>query len=118
MQILEFPSIKDEDGNEVQLTHGRFSRFLESEDGRVREDAFKAMYDTYGKFRNTFASTLTGNVKGDNVNAKIRNYATAREAAMSENHIPESVYDNLVETINKNRPFLHRYVGFVKKCLV
>ena len=114
---LEFPSIKDEDGNDVQLTHGRFSRFLESEDPRVRKDAFKAMYDTYGKFRNTFASTLTGNIKGDNVNAKIRNYGSAREAAMSNNHIPESVYDNLVNTINKNVHLLHRYVALRKKVL-
>ncbi|WP_277586418.1 oligoendopeptidase F [Psychrobacillus antarcticus] len=114
---LEFPSIKDEDGNDVQLTHGRFSRFLESEDPRVREDAFKAMYDTYGKFRNTFASTLTGNIKGDNVNAKIRNYGSAREAAMSNNHIPESVYDNLVNTVNKNVHLLHRYVALRKKVL-
>ncbi|SDM46048.1 oligoendopeptidase F [Psychrobacillus sp. OK028] len=114
---LEFPTIKDEDGNDVQLTHGRFSRFLESEDPRVREEAFKAMYDTYGKFRNTFASTLTGNIKGDNINAKIRNYGSAREAAMSNNHIPESVYDNLVNTINKNVHLLHRYVGLRKKVL-
>ncbi|WP_391120505.1 oligoendopeptidase F [Psychrobacillus sp. L3] len=114
---LEFPSIKDEEGNEVQLTHGRYSRFLESEDGRVRADAFKAVYDTYGKFRNTFASTLTGNVKGDNVNARIRNYSSAREAAMSQNHIPESVYDNLVGTINKNVHLLHKYVGLRKKVL-
>ena len=84
---------------------------------RVREDAFKAMYDTYGKFRNTFASTLTGNVKGDNVNAKIRNYESAREAAMSNNHIPESVYDNLVNTVNKNVHLLHRYVALRKKVL-
>ncbi|WP_391208157.1 oligoendopeptidase F [Psychrobacillus sp. L4] len=114
---LEFPFIKDEEGNEVQMTHGRYSRFLESEDRRVREDAFKAVYDTYGKFRNTFASTLAGNVKGDNLIAKIRNYASAREAAMSNNHIPESVYDNLVETINKNIHLLHRYVGLRKKVL-
>ncbi len=114
---LEFPFIKDEDGNDVQLTHGRYSRFLESEDPRVREDAFKAMYDTYGKFRNTFASTLTGNIKGDNVNAKIRNYKSAREAAMSNNHIPESVYDNLVNTVNKNVHLLHRYVALRKKVL-
>ena len=114
---LEFPTIKDQDGNDVQLTHGRYSRFLESEDRRVREDAFKAMYDTYGKFRNTFASTLTGNVKGDNVNAKIRNYSSAREAAMSQNHIPETVYDNLVNTINKNVHLLHKYVALRKKVL-
>ncbi len=114
---LEFPSIQDEEGNEVQLTHGRYSRFLESEDRRVREEAFKAMYKTYGKFRNTFASTLSGNIKSDNVNAQIRKYASAREAALSANHIPESVYDNLVSTVNKNLPLLHRYVSLRKKVL-
>lgn len=60
---LEFPSIKDENGEEVEITHGRFIRFLESDEQRVRHDAFKAVYETYGKFRNTFASTLSGNVK-------------------------------------------------------
>ncbi|WP_075617318.1 oligoendopeptidase F [Paenisporosarcina indica] len=114
---LEFPSIVDENGDEVELTHGRYSRFLESEDRRVREDAFRAMYGTYGKFRNTFASTLAGNVKRDNVNARIRNYTSARHAAMSENHIPEQVYENLVNTVNKNLNLLHRYVSLRKKVL-
>lgn len=114
---LEFPTIKDEEGNEVQLTHGRYIRFLESKDRRVREDAFKAMYGTYGKFKNTFASILSGNIKGDNVQASIRNYPNARAAAMSGNHIPEAVYDNLVGTINKNVHLLHRYVSLRKRVL-
>lgn len=114
---LEFPSIVDENGDELELTHGRYSRFLESEDRRVREDAFRAMYGTYGKFRNTFASTLAGNVKRDNVNARVRNYNSARHAAMAENHIPEQVYENLVDTVNKNLNLLHRYVSLRKKVL-
>lgn len=114
---LEFPSIKDENGDELELTHGRYTRFLESEDRRVREDAFHAMYGTYSKFRNTFASTLAGNVKRDNVNARIRNYSSARHAAMSDNQIPEQVYDNLVDTVNKNLNLLHRYVSLRKKVL-
>ncbi|AYC29019.1 oligoendopeptidase F [Paenisporosarcina cavernae] len=114
---LTFPTIKDENGEEVELTHGRYTNFLESADPRVREDAFKAMYDTYGNYRNTFASTLSGNVKRDNVNAEIRHYDSARHAAMSENFIPEKVYDNLVGTINKNLHLLHRYVDLRKKVL-
>jgi oligoendopeptidase F len=114
---LEFPTIKDENGDDVELTHGRYSRFLENEDRRVREDAFRAMYGTYGKFRNTFASTLAGNVKRDNVNARLRHYTSARHAAMSENQIPEQVYDNLVNTVNKNLNLLHRYVSLRKKVL-
>ncbi|MBN8199142.1 oligoendopeptidase F [Bacillus sp. NTK034] len=114
---LEFPSIKDENGEEVEITHGRFIRFLESDEQRVRHDAFKAVYETYGKFRNTFASTLSGNVKKDNFNAKIRNYESARHAALSANNIPESVYENLVNTINDNLHLLHRYVKLRKKVL-
>jgi oligoendopeptidase F len=114
---LEFPSIRDENGEEVEITHGRFIRFLESSDQRVRHDAFKAVYETYGKFRNTFASTLSGNIKKDNFNARVRKYDSARQAALASDNIPESVYDNLVKTVNENLPLLHRYVKLRKKVL-
>ncbi|WP_046179873.1 oligoendopeptidase F [Domibacillus tundrae] len=114
---LEFPVIQDENGENVQITHGNYVRFLESSDRRVREEAFKAVYATYEKFKNTFASTLSGQIKKDNFSAKVRNYGSAREAALSRNHIPEAVYDNLVSTINKNLPLLHRYVALRKKVL-
>jgi oligoendopeptidase F len=114
---LEFPSIKDENGEEVEVTHGRYIRFLESSDRRVRKDAFMAVYSTYGKYRNTFASTLSGTVKKDNFNARIRKYNSARHAALAANNIPESVYDNLVNTINDNLHLLHRYVSLRKKVL-
>ncbi|UJL47630.1 oligoendopeptidase F [Virgibacillus sp. NKC19-16] len=114
---LSFPSITNDDGEEVDLTQGRYIGFLESENRDVRKEAFKAMYDTYGEFINTFASTLSGNLKTNNFNAKIRNYASAREAALDDNHIPEQVYDNLVEAVNEKLPLLHRYVALRKKVL-
>ncbi|AOM83375.1 Oligoendopeptidase F [Salisediminibacterium beveridgei] len=114
---LKFPTIKDEDGNETEVSHGRFIRFLQSDDRRVREDAFKAMYSTYTNFRNTFASTLSGNVKKNLFQASVRNYNNAREAAMSKNHIPEVVYDQLVNTVNKNLHLLHRYIDIRKRAL-
>lgn len=114
---LTFPTIKNEDWEEVELTHGRYSTFLESKERRVRKDAFQALYDTYGKFKNTFAATLSGNIKKDNFYAKVRNYDSARQAALSNNHIPEEVYDNLVEAVNERLPLLHRYVELRKKVL-
>lgn len=114
---LEFPSIKDENGEEVEITHGRYIRFLESEDRRVREDAFKAVYQTYGSFKNTFSSTLSGNIKKDNFNARVRKYDSARHAALAANNIPESVYENLVNTVNDNLHLLHRYVKLRRKVL-
>ena len=114
---LTFPTIKDENGEEVEITHGRYIRFLESDDVRIREEAFKKVYETYGNYKNTFGSTLSGTVKKDNFNARIRNYSSAREAALSNNNIPESVYENLVNTVNDNLHLLHRYVRLRKKLL-
>lgn len=114
---LEFPAIKDEKGEEVEVTHGRYIQFMESEDRRVRRDAFHALYSTYGKFKNTFASTLSGAVKKNNFYAKVRKYENARQAALNANNIPEEVYENLVKTINEHLPLLHRYVKLRKKAL-
>ncbi|MTH53235.1 oligoendopeptidase F [Bacillus mangrovi] len=114
---MEFPAIKNEDGEEVEVTHGRFITFMESEDRRVRQDAFKAVYDTYGKFKNTLASTLSGAIKKDNFYASVRKYESARQAALSGNNIPEEVYDNLVSTVEKNLHLLQRYVELRKKVL-
>lgn len=114
---LTFPKIKDENGEEVELTHGRYLRFMESNDRDVRKNAFKAMYDTFGSFKNTFATTLNGNVKKDNFYAKVRNYRSARHAALDANNIPESVYDNLVEAMNDKLSLLHRYTALRKKVL-
>ncbi|QDP39796.1 oligoendopeptidase F [Radiobacillus deserti] len=114
---LTFPAIKDENGEEVNLTHGRYLGFLESDDRRVREDAFKAMYDTFGNFKNTFSSTLSGAVKKHNFFAKVRNYDSARQSALDGNNIPEKVYDNLIEAVHERLDLLHRYVALRKKVL-
>ncbi|WP_082195423.1 oligoendopeptidase F [Bacillus testis] len=114
---LEFPTIKDENGEDIQVTHGRYSTLLESEDRRVRKDAFEATYETYGRYLNTFSTTLGGTVKKQNFNSRIRHFDSARQAALSANNIPESVYDNLVNTVNENLNLLHRYVDLRKKVL-
>ncbi|SDJ44904.1 oligoendopeptidase F [Salimicrobium halophilum] len=114
---LTFPSIKDEEGNEVDVTHGRYLNFLKSDNRKVREDAFRAMYDTFGSFKNTFASTLSANVKKNNFKATVRNYDSARQAALDSNKIPESVYDNLIEAVHDRLDLMHRYVRLRKRVL-
>ena len=114
---IKFPNVKDEDGNEVELTKGRYSKFLESSDRRVREDAFRAMYATYGKFKNTLACSLSSNVKKNKYYTNIRKYNSCLEAALDSDNVKTEVYDNLIETINKNLPLLHRYLKLRKKVL-
>lgn len=114
---LKFPVITDENGEEIEVTHGRYISLLESADRRVRKEAFHAVYSTYDKFKNTFASTLNGQVKRNLFYANTRNYKSARHSALSKNHIPEAVYEQLVETVNKNLHLLHRYVNVRKRLL-
>ena len=114
---LVFPTIEGENGEKVQLSHGVYGQLLESTDRSVREAAFKGLYSVYEQFRNTFASTLSTHIKGHNFKAKVRNYSSAREASLSNNHIPESVYDTLVAVVNKHLPLLHRYMELRKRLL-
>ncbi|MEX1550626.1 oligoendopeptidase F [Enterococcus sp. C50] len=114
---LVFPTITGENGEKIQLSHGGYGQLLESTDRSVREAAFKGLYEVYEQFRNTFASTLSAHIKGYNFKAKARHYHSAREASLSNNHVPESVYDTLVEVVNKHLPLLHRYMELRKRLL-
>lgn len=107
---LKFPVVEGENGQKVELSEGTYSKLLESVDQKVRQGAFKALYQTYGAFKNTFATTLTSQVQVQNYQAKVRHYASAKDAALSENHIPDKVYDVLIDEVHRNLPLLHRYI--------
>ncbi len=114
---ITFPEITGEDGEKIRLTHGRYIAFLESSDRRVREEAFKAMYDTYKSFRNTLAATYAGNLKSHWFYAKARKYNSCLEAAVDRTNVPASVYYNLIEAVHQNLDKLHRYAALRKKLL-
>ncbi|NLQ43635.1 oligoendopeptidase F [Streptococcus mutans] len=105
-----FPWVKDETGEEVELSHGNFISLMESKNRKVRQEAYKAMYSIYEQYQHTYAKTLQTNVKVNNFQAKIRNYKSAREAALAANFIPETVYDTLVEAVHNHLPLLQRYM--------
>ncbi|HEX6540307.1 MAG TPA: oligoendopeptidase F [Ktedonobacterales bacterium] len=115
---LKLPSVRDAEGNDVQLTQGNFvAHFLESRDRDVRRNAFEAMFTTYQSYRNTMAATLSAQVKRNIFFARARHYASALEASLEPHNIPVSVYDNLITTVNNNLPVLHRYLRLRKKLL-
>ncbi|MCM3077836.1 oligoendopeptidase F [Brevibacillus invocatus] len=114
---IKFPMIKDENGEEVELTKGRYTQFMESKDRRVRKEAFEALYSTYGKFRNTIAAALTSSVKADVFYARTRKYPSALYSALFADNVDVSVYDNLIATIREHLPLMHRYIALRKKAL-
>lgn len=107
---IVFPTIRDAQGQDVQLSHGNYISFMESSNREVRKAAYQALYSIYEQYQHTYAKTLQTNVKVHNFTAKTRHYHSAREAALSTNHIPEAVYDTLVQAVNDHLPLLHRYI--------
>lgn len=116
---LKLPKIKDTaTGKEIQLTHGNYaSFFLEHSDREMRRAGFEGLHRTFSEMRNTMAANYAAQVKTNVFFAKQRNYGSAREAALGPVNIPTSVYDNLLATVDKNLPKLHRYLELRKKLL-
>lgn len=114
---IKYPSIKDEKGEEVQLTKERYSKFLESTDRRVRRDASITYNTTYLSYLNTLGATLTTELNKDIFFSRARKYNSSLEASLDNSNIPVSVYENLIQAANKNLEPLHRFVALKKKYL-
>jgi len=114
---IVFPEIKDEDGDMVELSYSRYYGFLLSSDPDVRRNAFKGMYGTFDKFKNTSAATYRGSVKKDIFYSQARGYDSCIEMALDGDNVPVEVYDNLIATVHDYMDPLHRYMNLRKKIM-
>lgn len=114
---IKFPVIKGEDGEPIEITHGKYVKLLESQNREVRKAAFEGLYESYGKFKNTLAATYRANVKQAGFFAKARKYESSLKAALAGSHIPVEVYDSLIESVHAHLPALHEYVKVRKEKL-
>ncbi|MCL1873322.1 MAG: oligoendopeptidase F [Clostridiales bacterium] len=114
---LDFPLTPNEQGQPEKLSHSRYLQRMESPKREVRQAAFQALYETYGKCRNTFAATLASAVKKNIFYARVRNYESALFASLFNDEIPIPVYDRLISTVRKNLPLFFRYLQLRRRLL-
>ena len=114
---ITFGNIHDEKGNTVELTCSNYSVFIESENREVRKEAFITLYKTYKQFINTFASTLSGNIKENITIAKLKKYNSTIEWCLYPDEVDISVYNNLISTVNNNMTILYKYYDLKKEVL-
>lgn len=107
---MSFPKIKDEKGEDQQLTHGNFMVFRESADRRVRRESFEAYFGEFQRYLNTFAATYSGSVKFDNYFADVKRFPSAIERALFSSNVPLSVYDSLVAAVHEKLPAMKKYL--------
>ncbi len=112
---LKFGLVKNEKGEQIELSNATFSLFLHSPKRAVRKAAFHQYYAQFKGHENTLAATLSGSMQRDVYYAKARNYKSALAGALFADNVPLSVYDNLIAAVHKNLPALYRYYDLRKR---
>ncbi|MDE6718951.1 MAG: oligoendopeptidase F, partial [Treponemataceae bacterium] len=111
-----FGSVEVE-GKKLPLTQTTWTEFLENPDRAVREKTYKQFYGVFEQHQNTLANLYAGSVNQDVFESRARGYKSSLDAALFGNKVPENVYRNLIETVHKNFPALHKYYSIRKRVL-
>ena len=114
---MVFESAQNAAGEDVEVTGSGFVPLQMTNDRVLRENAFRSFYKGYRQHINTFAATYAGAVKAAVAEANARHYESSRAMSMAGENVPAEVYDNLVATVRKHMPAMHRYVRLRKKML-
>lgn len=112
---LKFGSLKNDEGQTVELTNANFTSFLLSPDRKVRKAAFHQYYDGFQAHENTLSATLRGSIHTGVYYAKARGYDSALQQALFPDNVPISVYENLISTVRSHLPSVHRYLEMRRK---
>ena len=95
--------MKNPEGKDVEITSSSYTAAMQSKDRDYRRDAFEALMSSFLDVKSTLAATLAGAMQRDWFYAKARKYPTCLAAALDAENLPDSVYDNLVKTVNDHR---------------
>ena len=114
---VRFKDVTNENGETVKITHGTYSELLMSPDRRVRHDAYESMFTAYKEMINTIGALYLGNIEKDEFYAYFRGYKSALEMSMDGENVDVKAYENLLESVNKGIPDLHKYLSVRQKKL-
>ena len=114
---MTYGEITLEDGSKVEMTDSNYRVYIESNDRNVRKQAFDMMYDTYSKYKNTITKTYVGDIDASIAIAKLKNYDSARSAALFGDNVDNKIYDNLIDTVHKNMNVIYKYLDLKKEVL-
>ena len=114
---MVFPTVKDDEGKEVQLTNGNFTVYRESTQRSVRQAAFENYFGEHLKYNNTNAALYAGCVKMNTYAALQHKHEGPRSKALFGNNVPLSVYDSLIDAIHESLPAMKEYLELRRRTL-
>jgi oligoendopeptidase F len=96
-------------GETVRLTSAAFQKHRATCSREERLAMFPCYFGAYASFKDTLGQNLFAGVKTHVFRARVRRYASCLAAALEPDHVPESVYRNLIARVRENLPTFHRY---------
>lgn len=114
---LDFGIVKDKKGEEFNLTHGNYTKLMESDDRDLREQVYKQMYSKYKSLNNTLSVIYSYNVKNYVTGSKIRNYDDVLSYALDSENISPEIYRNLIDVVHAHLPSMYKYIEIKKRVL-
>jgi len=114
---LTFQNAVDAKGAEHPLTNGSYLSYMRSTDRALRKSAFMNLHRSFEAHANTLCELIQGQVQGHLYNAKARKFSSCLEAALFPHQIDPSVFENLIASVRRAHPVMHRYISLRKKLL-
>lgn len=114
---IDFGIVKDKKGEEFNLTHGNYTKLMESDDRDLREEVYKQMYSKYKSLNNTLSVIYSYNVKNYVTGSKIRNYDDVLSYALDSENISPEIYRNLIDVVHAHLPSMYKYIKIKKRVL-
>ncbi len=108
---FDFPPIKDDNGNELEMNMALYGRYIMSKNENIRRQAFKSMYSLYKRHINSITELYLGRVKQMAVSSRLRHFESSLDMATNHDDSNSQVYETLVQSVNDFMYLNHEFIN-------
>lgn len=112
---MQFEDALDSKGNKHKVDNASYSALISSNDRKLRETAYNSTMNGYGNYNKTFTQLFIKDLKSHNDSVKLHKYSNLLEYSLFSDEIPEVVFKNNIEIVNKNIPILQNFIKTLSK---
>ncbi len=114
---INYGTIKDENGNEVELNTSNYGKYAMSGNREVRKNAYETMNKSRAQFSNILGKNLISYMERHASIAKIRGYKSTKEMDFKKDFVPMEVHDALLKNIKRGLPLFQEFYKIFKHLL-
>ena len=107
----------DINGNTIEINRNNYNDLILDKNQKNRKIIFDTYTDAYAKANDILAELYIKKLKNDITVSKLEKYDSLLSKKLFELELPNSIIDNLINTVNHNLSVMHNYTAFKKDVL-